>query len=352
MPHSSGGGSHSGGHHSSSHHSSYHSYHSSGSSSYHSSSTPTSKKSTTYFEGSKKYVYYVNKQPEYVYANYDIKPNNGCEKRLAIGCLSTIWAWFVLITVLLVTLTGRHAPKKLLTTYNTEIVIQDDANVIPDRLAVEDAFKRFFDETGITPAVKTLTQEEWEETCTKYENLGTYNLLEKYAFDWYVDHFEDEKHWLIVYRPDNDLSDGFDDWRWEGMQGDDTDPILSSRETDLFNKTFQKCLLQRNQYSVGEALITAFDTLTPVAMKRYIPGFSIVIAIIAGGFFSLMFLPPIFLLLADSKRNKKYKTAVECPEGFTDQETCPFCQGVYVKGLHTTCPHCGAEVQKTETSLS
>ena len=345
MPHSSGGGSHSGGHHSSSHHSSSHSHHTSGSySSY--NSRPAPKKSSSYFEGSKKYVYYVNKQPEYIYANYDIKPNNGCEKRLAVGCLSVIWIFFMFVSLGVIMLTSRHAPKKLLTDYNTEIIIQDEANVISDKILVEDAFERFFEKTGITPALKTLSRKEWDEESKKYQNIPADKQLEEYAYNWYVQHFEDEKHWLIVYLPDPDLSDNFDDWKWEGMQGDDTDPILSQKETALFNETFQKYLLQRNKYSVGEAISEAFDTLTPLAMDKYIPSFAKVLTLIACIIFSLMFLPPMFLIISDSKKKKKYRTAVECPEGYTDQEKCSFCQGIYIAGLHEKCPHCGAEIKK------
>ena len=347
MPHSSGGGSHSGGHHSGSHHSGSHSYHYSGG--YSSSSyRPTFKKSSSYFEGSKKYVYYVNKKPEYIYANYDIKPNDGCEKTLAFGCLSAIWIFFIFLSLGLVMLTSRHAPKKLLTDYNTEIVIQDDADIISDKVLVRDAFERFFNQTGITPALKTLSREEWDKEVLKYQNIPEDDQLEKYAYDWYIENFKDEKHWLIVYLPDSDLSDNFDDWKWEGMQGNDTDPILGDRETSLFNENFQKYLLQRNKYSVGEAVASAFDTLTPIAMEKYIPPFATTVAIIACVVFSIMFLPPMLLIISDSKKKKKYRTAVECPEGYTDQEKCPFCQGIYIAGLHEKCPHCGAEIQKKD----
>ena len=327
MPHSSGGGSHSGGHHSSSHHSSYRHSH---------SSSPANKISSSYFKGAKKYVYYVNNKPEFVYSNYDPRPNKSADKKVLAGCSTAFMVLFVLISTLAIFINFRHAPKKLESNYDTTIVIQDDANVISNQQAVKEAFLRFYEETGITPALKTLYKNEWNPK---------FLYLEKYAFALYLNLFKDEKHWLIVYSADPDLSDGFDNWEWEGMQGDDTDPILSSKETDLFNKTFQKCLLQSEKYSLEEALVTSFDTLTPLAMKKYIPKSAYFFIIVINPYVGLVFyLPFIICTIISSKKSKKYRSAVECPEGYTDQEKCPYCQGIYITGLHEKCPHCGAQI--------
>lgn len=66
MPHSSGGGSHGGGsHHSSSSHSSSHRSSSGGSSS-------RIRTSRTYFPGARRFVYYRNGVPNYVYSDTDL----------------------------------------------------------------------------------------------------------------------------------------------------------------------------------------------------------------------------------------------------------------------------------------
>ena len=329
MPHSSGGGSHSGGHHSSSHHSSYRRSHSSSSASAH-------KISSSFFKGAKKYVYYVNNKPEFIYSNYNPNPKNSREKKTVAGCSTAFMLLFALVSTFAILASFQHAPDKLFNNYDTSIVIQDDANIISNQQAVIEAFERFYEETGITPALKTLYKDEWSP---KFQSL------EKYAFALYLNLFKDEKHWLIVYSADPDLSDGFNNWEWEGMQGDDTDSILSSKESDLFNKTFQKCLLQTEKYSLEEALITSFDTLTPVAMKKYIPGSAYFYIIAINLYVGIVFyLPFIIYLTINSKKTKKYRTAVECPEGYTDQETCSYCQGIYIAGLHEKCPHCGAQI--------
>ena len=64
MPHSSGGGSHSGGSHGGSHHSS----------SRGSSGRSFKRVSNSKFPGSKRYLYYRNNAPVFVYSNYDLSP--------------------------------------------------------------------------------------------------------------------------------------------------------------------------------------------------------------------------------------------------------------------------------------
>ena len=39
---------------------------------------------------------------------------------------------------------------------------------------------------------------------------------ESYAYDEYLDLFDDEMHWLIVFSTDGD--EEWEDWYWEGMQ--------------------------------------------------------------------------------------------------------------------------------------
>ena len=46
-----------------------------------------------------------------------------------------------------------------------------------------------------------------------------------------------------------------------------------------------------------------------------------------------------------SNTSKHYSQAVECPETFVDQEACEYCGGIYIVGLNTSCPHCGAPVK-------
>ncbi len=329
MPHSSGGGSHGGGHHSRSHHhSSSHRSSSSGSSR---SSTPSRRVRSFPFEGSTTYVYYRKRKPQYVYANYDIavsRSNLGVRIFLAMFFLSVA----VAVTVGLTFLFG-HFPKKIDTAnYNSDIVIEDNLGVIDDEESLRSSLEHFQDVTGITPAVLTASNDVWKDY---------YKSLEDYAYDEYVNRFKDEKHWLIVYTSAT-KDDGFEDWYWEGMQGDDTDSILGYKETEIFNSIFHKFLLQDNKYSVGEAMTAAFDELTPKAMKKPIGGAGVAVLII----FNLFYVGLALLMLDFSpKRDIYYPKAKAVQSEIVREEQCDYCNGVYVIGMDTKCPHCKAPVK-------
>ena len=319
MPHSSGGGSHRGGSHSGSHHSS-----SSGSSA--SRTTASSKP----FPGAKRYVYYAKGQPKYVYADYDITKKEPMRYTTCIPFLI-----FAAVAIFFFWKTNLHNPKKIDTAnIDTAIIISDDAGVISDRTALETSLKHFLNKTGIPAAVKTLNKDDWSQDYT----------LKNHAYNLYLKMFKDEKHWLIVYSSDPEgEAEGFEDWEWEGMQGNDTDPILGEKETGLFNKTLQTALLQREKYDVGAAIALAFDTLTPRAMDSYIenPKSAIwgTVILVALNIFL------IIIIISDNINAKKYRTAEKCPYKITDQKTCPYCDGMYVPIVDIKCPHCGAPVK-------
>ena len=310
MPHSSGGGSHGGGSHGGSHSSR--------------SSGPSGIQKTPY-SGATRYVYFRNKKPVIIYSDRD--PTNSLKESLG---------YLAFMTVLLLILCGVfclfycHSPKKIIPDSGAGIVIKDEANIFTDTEELKASLNRFFETTGIAPAVLTVKDEVWRED---------YSTLERFAYNKYLEIFPSEKYWLIVYSPGPESKDGFDDWHWEGMQGDSTDDILTEVETGLFNETLQKALLQREKYSVENAVAFAFDTLTPVVMNKYLEKkcYSILIAI------GLLWLYLFFTNFHPIK-DSWYKKAVECPAEFVDQEKCRYCSGVYIVGFNKTCPHGGAPV--------
>lgn len=184
MPHSSGGGSHGGGsHHSSSSHSSSHRSSSGGGSS-------RIRTSRTYFPGARRFVYYRNGVPNYVYSDTDLSKGPSKLRFLML----IFYVPFVLAAFLMI-FTSFGVPEKLKVDYNSQIVIQDDANVLGDTTKLSDALEDFFNTTGISPAVMTVYNSDWEDNYTN---------LEKYAYELYVNRFYDEKHWLIVYSQPKD----------------------------------------------------------------------------------------------------------------------------------------------------
>lgn len=325
MPHSSGGGSHGGGSHGGSHSSHSHSGGRSGGG----KSTRTSK---TAFAGSTRYVYYRKGKPNFVYANYDIRKKNPLATIIAIVYVCgmilpllgiCVLGWFV----------SFEKPKKISPPRDKKIIIEDNINVIDNDDDLYDVLEEFYDKTGIVPAVVTVTNDTWK----KYDNL------EKYAYDDYLNRFDDEKHWLIIYS-EAVKEDGFNDWYWEGMQGDQTDSILTFKKTGEFTDNLHKLLLQRERNSVGESIEKAFDQLNSKVMATTINIKLLLVTQIVPLMFVALFVYLIIKIVKPVEMHY-YTKAYVCDPTFVDQETCEFCGGVYVVGLHTTCPHCAAALK-------
>lgn len=195
MPHSSGGGSHSGGSHSGS-----------GFSSSSSSSGGSSAKHIkhTSFPGARRYVYYENYRPVYVYADYDIRKGTASGKFFSIlGSAVSLLFGIMLLAMC------YDKPQKMDTSPSYSCEIVDCAGVIDDADMVQSAIDDFYDETGIPVEVMTVNNEDWQ---------GSYSKLEDFAYDMYVTEFDDEEHWLVVYSEPTSPDPDFNDWYWEGMR--------------------------------------------------------------------------------------------------------------------------------------
>ena len=312
MPHSSGGGSSGGGFHSGSH---------SGS-----GSSSTRRYSSRPFQGAHRYVYYDRYyHPHLIYAN------NAPEATVKGTWLTLVFiSLFIICPIALFFFFGIHNPHKLSTSYDTTIVIRDDNNVLSDEeeASLNITFKHFLDETGITPAFISL-----DKSQIKY-----YQSLESYAYDTYLDLFRDEKHLLIVYSSDEGTIK--ENWSFESMQGNDTDPILYKYQADRFGKTFYNAM-EEEYTTVGEALTRAFDYITPDIMSTtfYVETNLIVFlgsSIAIGGI--LMAVQIVSLV-----NRKKMKNASLVAETSTIMK-CHICGTEYYSGTVSTCPKCGQSV--------
>lgn len=331
MPHSSGGSSHSGGsHHSSSSSSSSRSSGGSGGggSSRRSSSQP--------FAGSKRYLYYKDSKPYFVYSNYDIRKKN----------LSMIASWIITFVMFFLpflagtaycTFDAINFPEKIQYFKNkkVEYVIEDNLGIFENEKNLKRSMKDFYKETGIVPAVITVSNETWN---------NDYSNLEAYAYDVSVNRFPDEAHWLIIYS-ESIKDNGFNDWYCEGMQGDRTDPVITGPRGDEFTDSLYKRLLQRDKYSVDEAIAETFDQLTPKMMKVGLKNTAQFYVFL---FMTVLLLAGSALTLGWSIHKTKvpeiYKNAQPCDLTAVYQEPCNYCGGVFIIGMHTECPHCGAAI--------
>ena len=324
MPHSSGGGSHHGG--------SHHSHHSSRSShSSHSSSGTSNRSSSKPFTGATRYVYYRNRQPVFVYSNYDIRKTSNAGNITLLVFFLCIIAFFTVVGLI----AAINVPKKIDTSsYSTEVTITDTIGIIDNEVELESTLQDFYNETGISPVILTVYNSDWE---------GKYDDLETFAYSYYLQEYDDEKHWLLVYSEPETPNPDFNDWYWEGMQGDDTDGILTYAIADEFDKELHKDLLRESKLSVGEAFVKAFELITPNIMNTTFEPLYMLLPAVFTAISSLFILG--LLLDIFSVKQRYYKKSVVCPDTLVDQEACEYCGGIYVVGLDTKCPHCGAPVK-------
>lgn len=328
MPHSSGGGSHSGGSHSSSH-SSHHSSRSGGSSS---GGLPSNRRSSAQpFPGAKRYLYYRDSKPYFVYANFDVRKPDPMPR---------ITAWIVFsIIVLPCIIAGIIALSKAVTIphridsdRSPKFVVEDNIGVIENKKQLKKSMEAFYDKTGIIPAVITVSNSDWNED---------YASLERYAYDVYVNRFKDEDHWLIVYS-EAIKDNGFNDWYWEGMQGDNTDPVLTEKRADAFTISLHKRLLDRDTYSVDAAIALTLDEYRSQMMTPYVNPKPLTFAVVLLSMFGFIAWYIFAVAYKTPKVSEEFKKAQPCELTTVFQEPCNYCGGIFIIGMHTTCPHCGA----------
>lgn len=336
MPHSSGGGSHGGGSHGGGSHGGSHGSGSSG-------------VSRSYYPGSRRYRYHHRGTTRYIYSKTD--PS----KAFSVGRL-LIGIFYIPFIAVSIGMISSQA-KAMTPCSDKRIIIEDSAGVVYDKEELEQSLENFMDKSGVTPAVFTLNNENW---------MNSYNSLEDYAYDLYLSKFKDEKHWLIVYSTPVDRNSN--DWYWEGMQGDDTDPVLTSNVTARFRMDLQS-RLENGDGDAGGEIARSFDTITSMIKKPDLgsflkaigPGLGVLAFVIFHAYFMLGF------------NDLKYKDAVldedeSIPDtiptssgggfddlpvfGSTHEEEavpadsgniCDFCGGTYPTGA-TRCPHCMAKL--------
>ena len=286
--------------------------------------------SRNYFPGATRYVYYHNGEPHYVYSNTDISKGSSKWRFL----IFLFYIPFIAFIIPLLITNVFHNPKKMDTNYDTSIVIEDNAGVLGDTTELNQALTDFFNETGIAPSVVTIYNEDLARL--HYEDL------EAYAYDCYLDHFSDESHWLITYSEPIDPSDG-DLYYWEGMQGDDTDKILTSKILGEFNPYLNRLLAEGDRPDVARSITMAFNDITPRIMK---PGINLKGA--SPAIFMFLFIAlHAGLMLASMLKMGRYKgaKAITLSAG---EKKCNSCGGRYAVGTGDTCPYCGAPIDGRE----
>ena len=158
----------------------------------------------------------------------------------------------VIAAILLLVICFMARPKtKLPLPNNSESVVIDNLDLLSDN-EMADLLKscdNFRDKTGIPVEI-------YIDKQGVISDNERYLTLQNFAYNEYVKSFKDERHWLIAYAVTNGARFS-PDWQFEGMQGNDTDPILTESLADKFNKELYANL--KNGLSVSASFIKALD---------------------------------------------------------------------------------------------
>ena len=318
MPHSSGGGSSGGGSHGGSHGGS--------------GGSSNTRFGPHYYPGAHRYVYYVNSRPRYYFSETSYTLKDAKSKKTSDLISGIVWA---LISVFLFfgVLSEIHIPKKVVIDYDIGIIIEDDLNVLDeaDRAEMERMFSQFREDTGVTPSFITVSDSKWRDQA---------DTLEIYAYRSYVERFDDEKHWLVVY------AEYGNNWAWEGMLGDDCGDMITPEMEDEFTETIQENLWASTRYLVAGAICDGFERIGQKAQTVQIDSSDIMLLLIAAG--SACY--GVFMILRSIREKPEDDPRLRSERCRVDQEkpredVCEYCGGIYVHGVHTSCPHCGAPVR-------
>lgn len=333
MPHSSGGGSsHRGSHHSSGG--------SSGSFNYEPKVRISRYYSPTMTRTWACYNMTANRM-DYVYSDGKLKRSYAnLLAIIAFWCFLSLCTWLNNPVII-------ERPEKLSWTdvKSTDIEIYDDANVLGNTAQLRQALTDFRDITGIIPVIVTVNNSQWK---------GYYNNLEKYTYNWYVYNFSDEKHWVIMYsEPDNyNANDKFGDWYWEGMQGDDTDIILTSSVADKFTDRLHNNFIATSRFTRTEAIIDAFEFINDKNLMASRWTETAIILILFSIFGTIHVIVQFISITKHNKQYKGYKEVqnVQIINGVPFEDACEYCNCSYIIGTISVCPHCGAAIPAHNTS--
>ena len=330
MPHSSGGGFHGGGFHGGGGFSGHH---------YGRGTSNVPLVSRFHYPGATAWLYYTSRGvPHIVYSSQDITKTPKSGGPFAYVLLGI----FAVLPIAFIALAGQQHPARVGMNYDTTAIIKDNAGVLSasETFELQSIFNEFRSASGVTPSIVTVNNGNWEPGFLWHDFFPNEKYtLEDYAYSTYVNNFNDESHWLIVYACDKGTKKG--NWAFEGMQGDNTDGVLFENVTGAFNHKLYDCL--SGEKTVGESFIEAYNYIIPNLMKDsfYVDGGLIAFTVIWELFVAAM----IGITIKSQINSKDYAKAqkIENPDSIVMKQ-CKHCGASYYKGTVDRCPKCGRSV--------
>ncbi len=212
-----------------------------------SQSTHFSKKE---FPGATRYVF-INRygHSSYFYSNTEPKPKK-------IGEIFAMMAiWIVAACVICAMLIASSFPQKMSADYCDAkgVYYHDDAGIVLSETTFNQYMQGFYEKTGVEPYLYAITEASFP---SKVYGALDKNSLEEFAYDTYLDLYEDEGHYMIFYVR---ASDGTE--LWLEMAGTDTTSLLDDTVYESFQNNMQRKLYNSEDKSlaIAECLLIMAD---------------------------------------------------------------------------------------------
>ena len=287
-----------------------------------------------YYQGANRYVYYYHGRSHIYYSDSILREEDYRREGVAYLVLGitylACWLFFMAMV-----LSDSITTGKLKLDYNSQIYIDDKANLVEDERSLTEALEEFRDATGGCVAVVT-KEYSYEEDLVQ-EALKEYNRL-----------FNDESHWLVYYVGKDKARK--DEWAWELICGDDCIKVLDYNRENRFTKRFHKNLLNAD-YNFDEALMDGLKYIEPKTGK-HIYGIKtsevilLLIVTLLGVWLLILGIMKTWGPISPRHAAKMKAKATAKPQGKLEYVSCPSCGGLKVRGTASKCPYCGSSYRK------
>ena len=285
------------------------------------------------FPGSRKFRYFRNGQTHYVYSNVDLTQVPDAKPRwfLIFFYLPFI---FAIVSMFGGLISFPQKPMKTLIKENIAIIDKCEVFNSSEEEKLSELLIEFCETTGVTTQILTIDYDEWANNSS----------LEEYAYYRYYAQFEDENSWLLIY---SEKDNGYGDWAWEGVQGDNTVKTMDVFLED-FNTTLHSSFLISDAPLVAASFAKAFNKAIDLFKNQSI---TVNIEMV----FPLLFMVPFIgfhsyiMIFAGTRKKYSNKDLQEVHDEYVSDHpennvslTCPYCSFQYYKSEDNRCPNCGA----------
>lgn len=238
------------------------------------------------FPGAHRY-YYINPLGARCYFYYAGVPQRKTMASVLVPLIIALLVVVIISTVLLATIFPRKLGASRCKYNGTLVDDPDDFFSETDEQTLKASLTAFYKKTGIEPYVYAFDTKRMPELETVGKYLSA-DLLEAYAYDKYLDLFDDEGHYLVVIAFETDSNGTIAEWMWIDMAGDNTDRIIDDYDFIKFQKNMNRNF-DSKEMSKAVAVSKAFDESTKTVMKiNSVDMFSIGISLVVIVFLFIM----------------------------------------------------------------